>query len=599
VSTPVPRQGIGSPGQATVAWLPWGKEAFARAQAEDKPVLLSIGAVWCHWCHYMDQNSYTDPKLADFINRNFIAIRVDTEHQPHINVRYNVGGWPTTAFLTAHGGLIGGATYLPADQLLAMLMDARRAYGEHKASLYDQALQSQRQRQERADRVSGDAELSAGLVDRIARRVAGTYDVRHGGFGEEPKFPAAAVLRLLLHLFRTTGEEFYRVMLAKTLDQMARSPLWDSLEGGFFRYSSSPDWSSPQYEKLLEDNLALLRVYADAALLLHQEEYRRIASRIVDFLLERLLDSRLPGFRGSQGAHSAYFGLPPAARRELPAPPVDQFSYTHWNTLAVSVLLEASWKLNRPELSTLALQVLHGLDAAVYRGRLRHVLPAEGSAVQDTELLADRAGLLNACMDANWHTGDEQYLQSARDSAEKLLDRFFDQSKGGFFDIESDADPLGLLKIREKPLPENMAAVQGLMKLHYATQDEGYRQAAQRTLSAFAEANRDYGEFAASYALALDMCLNKPLEVVVEGSWPKSDTAAMLRAAAQLKSAHLVLKLSRSQEATSPARAHVCLDAACLPPVTDPSRLAALVEEMAVPHNASPFANIMDRFPGL
>ena len=122
-----------NPNQAhLIHWLPWSAEAFSKAQEENKPVLLAVSAVWCYWCHVMDETSYSDPDVADFIARHFIAVRVDSDHRPDINARYNVGGWPTTAFLTGHGGFIGAATYLPPDQLLAMLAEVKEAYREDK-----------------------------------------------------------------------------------------------------------------------------------------------------------------------------------------------------------------------------------------------------------------------------------------------------------------------------------------------------------------------------------------------------------------------------------------------------------------------------------
>ena len=111
-----------------VAWLPWGHEAFEFAQDNDRPILLSINAVWCYWCHEMDAGAYADPDVIKFVNHHFTPVRVDTDHRPDVNARYNVGGWPTTSFLTPHGGFMAGATYLPPDQLLAMLDEVRRAY---------------------------------------------------------------------------------------------------------------------------------------------------------------------------------------------------------------------------------------------------------------------------------------------------------------------------------------------------------------------------------------------------------------------------------------------------------------------------------------
>ncbi len=600
MSVPLRGDHSGAAGADQVRWRTWESAAFAQAQAEGKPVLLSIGAVWCHWCHVMDQTSYADPQVIGLINGGFIPIRVDTEHRPDINARYNVGGWPTTAFLTGHGGFIGGATYLPPDQLLAMLAEVRRAYQEHRPQLYDKAQDLQKQRQDRVARVAAGPAVTAALADRIARCVAGAYDPIHGGFGEEPKFPAAPVLQFLLHRFRTTGEAFYRVMLEKTLGRMARAAICDPVEGGFFRHCARADWSDPQLEKLLEDNLGMVRVYLDAALLLGREEFRRTAERTLQFLLEHLWDPQLPGFRGSQGAHSGYFGLSLAARRGLPAPEVDPCTYTHWNTQAVSLLLEASWKLPRPDLSDMALQLLESVDAAARSGPLAHAGPLPQSA-QGPELLADYAGLLNALMDAYYHTSQDQYLARAKAVAGGLLERFEDPERGGFFDVTRDSQAVGYLRTREKPLPENAAAAQGLLKLHHAATEARYREAAQRALSAFVETYREHGEFAAGYAVAVEALLETPVEVTVEGRLEDPGAWAMLQAASRLPSPHLVTRLTAPTGAGGPVRAHVCLDTVCLPPVTDPASLAPLVAGMAAPQDG-PFqniGNILERFPGL
>ena len=590
MSLPMRGEHPGTAGAERVRWQSWEPAAFAQAQAEGKPVLLSIGAVWCHWCHVMDQTSYADPQVVRLVNGSFIAIRADTEHRPDINARYNVGGWPTTAFLTGHGGFIGGATYLPPDQLLAMLMEVRRAYQEHRPQLYDKAQDLQRQRQERASRVAAGPAVTAALVDRIARSVAGAYDPVHGGFGEEPKFPAAPVLQFLLHRFRTTGEAFYQVMVEKTLERMARAAICDPVEGGFFRHCAGGDWSEPQLEKLLEDNLGMARVYLDAALLLGREDFRRTAERTIQFLLEHLWDEHMPGFRGSQGAHSDYFGLPMAARRGQDAPPPDPCSYTHWNAQAVSLLLEASWKLPSPGLSALALQLLESVDDVARRGRLAHVRPS-AQAAQGPELLADFAGLLNALMDAYYHTAQDQYLERAKAFAAGLLERFDDPERGGFFDVPRDSEAVGYLRVREKPLPENAAAAQGLLKLHHAAPEARYREAAQRALSAFVESYREHGEFAAGYAMAVEALLEKPIEVTVEGRLEDPSTWAMLQAASRLPCPHLVTRIAAPTGAAGAARAHVCLDTVCLPPVGDPASLAALVAGIAAPTD-SPFQNL-------
>ena len=148
----------------------------------------------------MDETSYSDPDVRQLLAEDFIAIRKDNDHRPDINSRYNVGGWPTTAFLTAHGGLIGGATYLPPDQFLAMLSELRAAYKEDRPQLYDQAGERLRHYRERIGRISASEPPEPLLVDRVARRVAGAYDAINGGFGAEPKFPNAPIVQYLAHL---------------------------------------------------------------------------------------------------------------------------------------------------------------------------------------------------------------------------------------------------------------------------------------------------------------------------------------------------------------------------------------------------------------
>ena len=587
-----------NPNQAhLIDWQPWGEAALAKAQEQDKPVLMAISAVWCYWCHVMDETTYSDPDVSRFINQHYVAVRVDSDQRPDINARYNVGGWPTTAFLTGHGGFIAGATYLPADQLLAMLGEVRQAYQEDKPGLYDQARELSRRRKEHVSRVRTGPEISESLVDRAARSMAGAYDPVNGGFGEAPKFPNAPVLAFLLHMARTTGENFYRAMLRKTLDRMAGSGIWDREEGGFFRHCVKSDWSEAQWEKLLEDNLSLTQVYAGAGLLLGEAEYLRVAGRTVDYLLENLFDKGASAFRGSQGAHSEYFGLPLASRRRGACPPVDSCSYADANARAVPLLLDASWQLERPDLRDIAVSVLSRLDAAAQEGQLSHVY-SESGPVGGPAFLGDWSQLLKALLAAHFHTGDIKYLDRGVSAARYLVDRFFDEEHGGFFDTEADSRALGYLQIREKPLAENLAAALGLLALRHATGNGDYGQLAEATISAFVETYREHGEFAASFGLTVHLWANSPVEVTVEGPAGHPTTQTMLRASAGLTYPHVQVKPVLTENIEPPARAHVCLDTVCLPPVTDPDVLEDTLDRM-ISNQAAPFENIFDRFPGL
>ena len=630
-----------NPNQADlIEWLPWSHSTFAKAVADDKPVLLSVSATWCYWCHVMDESTYSDPDVQSVLAGGFIAVRVDNDHRPDINARYNVGGWPTTAFLTPHGGLIGGATYLPPDQFLAMLLELQDAYRADKPQLYTQARDLLHRRREQARRVTAGADVDSSLVDRVSRIVAGAYDAIEGGFGSEPKFTNPAILRFAAHLYRTTGEEFYAAMLRKTLDKMAGSAIFDDVDGGFFRYSSAADWSEPQREKLLEDNIHLARLYLDASIILQPchpelaaghpelaaghpelaaghpelaaghpelaaghpelvEGYRGVAERTIDYVVNHLYSAGSRGFHGSQGAHSGYFRLNAEERAASALPPLDPSCYAGPGALAAATLLDASWKLGRPELGRMGLEVLERIDGMAAAGEFSHVYSEHGAG-DAPALLADWAGLLAGLMQAHATTAEPRYLDRAVEVASTMVDRFFDEDGGGFFDIEApalfenDGDGVGHMQVREKQLPENMTAVQALLRLHQVTRNDDYRQLCEATLSAFAGVFREQGEFAADFGLTVDLFKNPAVEVTVEGSPDDPACRELLAAAVRLNNPNLEIKTVAARGAPS---AHVCLDTLCLPPVSTP---AALAEAAAGIDNqpVSPFQDILRIFPG-
>ena len=589
-----------NPNQAQrIDWRPWGRAAFDRAQADDKPVLLSIAAPWCHWCHVMDETTYSDPDVQALLARSFVAVRADNDHRPDLNARYNVGGWPTTAFLTPHGGLIGGATYLPPDQFLAMLAELAAAYRADKPRLYTQSRELWQRRREQARRIAAGPEVESALTDRVSRIVAGSYDAANGGFGSEPKFPNPSIARFILHQCRVSGEPFYAAMLHKTLDAMADSAMFDAVDGGFFRYSAAANWSQPQREKLLEDNVQLSRLYLDAAIILDNPGYREIAGKTIAFLLNHLHDAPRQGFRGSQGAHSDYFALDADRRAAALAPPADPSCYTGPGALTAAALIDAAWKLGRPELTAIGLGVLERIDQLAQSGNFSHVYPDDNGNAP--AFLADWAGLLAGLMQAHAATAEPHYLDRAVAVAAEMVARFFDETGGGFFDIEADANAVGHLQVREKPMPENMLAVQSLLRLHHATRNNDYRQICEATLSAFAAVFREQGEFAADFGLAVSLFANPPVEVTVEGRPEDPAGQELLHAAVRLNCPHLEIKTAATAQAASPALAHVCLDTLCLPPVNSPAALADAVAGLSnggPGADNSPFQDILRIFPG-
>jgi uncharacterized protein YyaL (SSP411 family) len=439
-------------------------------------------------------------------------------------------------------------------------------------------------------------ELEESMVDRVSRIVVGSYDAVNGGFGSEPKFPNASVIRFINHQYRTTGEDFFAAMLIKTLDGMTGGQILDSSDGGFFRHCAQADWTQPQHEKLLEDNLGLAREFLDAAILLDRPQYRETAQQTIDYLMSHLYDPAALAFRGSQGAHSEYFSMSPDQRTEETPPAPDSSCYANSNGLAVTVLLDTAWKLGDASLQTTALQVLDRLDSMARAGTFSHVYSEDGPS-DAPAFFTDWAWLLAALIQAHGNTAADSYLERAVAVAQIMVDRFFDQKGGGFFDIEDQPDGIGHLQIREKVLADNTVAAQALVRLHQSTRNEDYRQIAEATLSAFVETFREQGEFAADYGLAVHLLKNDMVEVTVEGRPEDAGCQELIAAAARLPQPNLDIKTVMAADGDTIARAHVCLDTVCLPPVDDPTELAAAVAGLTKQQD-NPFQDIFQVFPG-
>src|ERR1035437_2189470 len=297
-----------------VNWQPWGEAAFARAQAENKPILLDIGAVWCHWCHVMDRESYENPEMAERINRLFVPVKVDRDERPDVDARYQAavsaisgqGGWPLTAFLPPDGRPYFGGTYFPPDERFGRPGFARVL--ETMAQVWrdrrDEALESAASVMaaiEHNESFSGrDGELSLSLVDKIAGSILSQFDRRHGGFGSQPKFPHPAALDLLLEVAMNRDNVQARDAFVKTLEKMARGGVYDHLAGGFHRYSVDERWGVPHFEKMLYYNTELLRNYVHGFQSFVREDFLLTDVEIVGWLDDWMTDRDNGGFYASQ-----------------------------------------------------------------------------------------------------------------------------------------------------------------------------------------------------------------------------------------------------------------------------------------------------------
>ncbi|HZY63886.1 MAG TPA: thioredoxin domain-containing protein [Edaphobacter sp.] len=300
-----------------VEWHQWGEEAFALAQAEDKPILLDIGAVWCHWCHVMDRESYESPETAGIINEHFIPVKVDRDERPDVDTRYQAavaaisgqGGWPLTAFLTPDGKPFFGGTYFPPqDQhgrpgfprvllTMAEAFEKRRDEVNESAGSVISAIEHNESFMGRAGN-PGPA-----LVAKLVESTLKQFDPREGGFGSQPKFPHSGAIDLLLDVAsRGEGNEAAKTAAMVTLEKMSKGGIYDHLAGGFHRYSVDERWLVPHFEKMAYDNSELLKNYVHAYQTFVEPECARIAREIVRWIDEWLSDREHGGFYASQDA---------------------------------------------------------------------------------------------------------------------------------------------------------------------------------------------------------------------------------------------------------------------------------------------------------
>ena len=309
-----------------------------------------------------------------------------------------------------------------------------------------------------------------------------------------------------------------------------------------------------------------------------------------------MYDSDTPGFGGSQGAHSDYYAMNPGQRTSDLRPMRDISCYANGNGLAVTVLLDAAWKLGEPSFQETALGILDKLDSIETSGSFSHVLSSKG--ISDAPaLFTDYAWLLTAFLQAHGNTANEMYLERALALTQQMVDRFFDQNGGGFFDIEEQSDAIGHLQIREKILADNTVAAQALIRLHRWTRNSDYIQLAEATLSAFAETFLEQGEFAADYGLAVNLLKNDPVEITVEGRPEDPGYYDMVAAVARLPQPNLDIKTVPISDTSNVVRAHICLDTICLPPVDSPMELASAVAGLTK-QQKNPFQDIFRVFPG-
>jgi len=571
--------------ETKVPWLPWSKKAFKRAKELDRPILLAISAVWCHWCHIMDQTTYSDDEVARIIKERYVPIRVDRDQRPDIDKRYNMGGWPSTALLTSYGKVIAGATYLSPQQMKSLLQRTSHFYKTNKGNIKAKMKETGKE-EERAAPMQYDLghESFQSVVDDLILRMASSFDSQYGGFGDAPKFPQSEALRLALLEYHINGQKALLNIVTKTLQKMSVGGICDKEEGGFFRYATRRNWSGPHYEKMCEDNAKLLVNYLEAYQVTGDETFKETAQGILDYIDANLRDSDNGGFYGSQDADEGYYKLNRSQRQNRTAPRIDKTLFTDWNAMMVSAYLLASVVLKNPAYQRFALATVDLLLEKSFtppKGMYHYCLGGKGHL---PGLLTDQAAMTRCLIDAYQSTSGRRFLDYGETIAKFMLKELWDEA-GGFYDRPAETGALGALKASVKHLDENCVAADAFLRLHYLTEKEEYVETARRTLEYFSSDYQRYGILAATYGLAVELYL-RPVQVHLVG--PREDSIThkfldeSLRGYNPLKTTQILDPTVDTERltdlkypVTKKPMAYVCSEGTCTS-VKDPKELAKM-----------------------
>ncbi len=603
-----------------VDWYPWGDEAFERARAEDRPILLSIGYAACHWCHVMEHESFEDPETARVMNDLFVPVKVDREERPDVDALYmdavvaltGHGGWPLTVFLTPDGEPFLGGTYFPPEprhglpgfgQVLVAVADA---YRERRGAVAEQA----RALTEAIARSAAPAPSTEPLTDAILHEAAiglrSGFDPRWGGWGGAPKFPPASTLEFLLR----RGE---RRLTEATLDGMALGGMYDLLGGGFHRYSVDERWLVPHFEKMLYDNALLASAYLHGWLVLGKPRYREVVEETLDYVLRDLgvegggfassEDADTEGVEGLTYTWTEEEGAPVdllepfehgrcVLRGELdagtrarlleirsrrPRPARDDKVITSWNGLAIAALAEAGRRLDRPDYVAAAAAAAERLTAGELQRSFR-----DGRA-SGPGFLDDYANLAHGLYELHVATGDLRWLEESARLARRAIELFGDDERGGFYLSGSEGERLVARKkeLDDHPIPSgNSMLAHVLLRLARIYGDDALERRAVGVLRILRDALPRAPQAFGWALCALQLHLSPPREIAVVGTADAPVARAALApfdpdAVVAFGPADGVPLLAGKGLVDGKPAVYVCERFACRAPVTDPAELAA------------------------
>jgi uncharacterized protein YyaL (SSP411 family) len=497
----------------SIHWQEWEPGSFSRAEAEGKLVFLDISATWCHWCHVLDRTSLSDPRVVQLLNDSFIPVRVDTDRRPDINDRYNQGGWPTTAVLLPNGQMLTGATYLLPDALFEVLSKCANFYRSDRARIEQSLKESAAQTAPPAAEERGEPPAGPRPEDLplVKHSVLANYDRLHPGFFREPKFLMTDVLAFLrdawfLEANREMGDTLLRVLRA-----MGASEVFDAVEGGYFRYATKRDWTTPHYEKLLADNAEMLALCASAYEKTGEEFFSRTAGKILGFLFARLHDPGTGAFYSSQDADEEYFLLDAEGRSNRIPPSVDRTVFSEYNGRAISALVAAHRAFGGGKeipgegggtLLDRASQLGDYLRSSLWSRDQGQVRFREAGAAE-TGHLADNVSVATAYLDLWEESGKGRYLEWGGEILDWSVRYFFSPKAYGFLDRRPRENEAGALTLPLVPFAPNARMACALLRYSREAARPDLFAVAEQTLKGLSAEFDQRAAFGAPYGSAL------------------------------------------------------------------------------------------------
>jgi uncharacterized protein len=488
-----------------VDWHEWGEEAFEKARAEEKPILLDIGAVWCHWCHVIDRESYENPDIAAMINKLYIPVKVDRDERPDVDSRYQSavsaisgqGGWPLTAFLTPDGKPFFGGTYFPPEDAMGrpgfkrILLGVAEAFRNRRQDV-DNSARALEEAVAKAEMFQGArGEFDAGVVDAVVESALHLFDEKHGGFGQLPKFPHASAVDLILERFQATRDPNLLHVVERTLEGMALGGVYDQVGGGFHRYSVDERWCVPHFEKMTYDNSELLKNFLHGYQVTGKPLFRETAEGIIAWITEVLSDGERGGFYASQDADQTldddgdYFTWTLAEVRQVLSPEESRAVELYYdveprgemhhnpekNVLWVAMNVEALAKALGMDVPSARILIARAKGKLLAARRERRPTPA----IDRTLYVAWNAMFVSAYLEAARVLGREDCREFALKTLDRILREAWDESKGFVHRVGGPR--------LEGSLDDQVFTVAALLDAYEATLDRRYFEIAERAMN--------------------------------------------------------------------------------------------------------------------